>query len=290
MGDDQQKRDAYWKKYNDNVERSCPADRDATLLKSQLEPWSTATLRDRLVNQFGKEYAPLDGMSRHQILQHLLTVYQETLPQGRKIIRVQGTPLLPDHSKLLDEVLTALKEWRKEQGAVNTRPSIRAESYMILRKEELLEEKEESENKDHGIVSRRAKSAQKKLNQYQHLWTLANQIMSQVDPEFAKSFSALAVTYGFTGSPHIDKQNTTPFYGLALGEFVGGGICVEADWDTVAISNSHNRLAKVDGRYPHWVEPYEGERYSLIFYSTTDGYQKPGPPFYGQVVSVAGDG
>lgn len=27
------------------------------------------------------------------------------------------------------------------------------------------------------------------------------------------------------------------------------------------------RLAKVDGRFPHWVTPYTGERYSLIYVS-----------------------
>ena len=44
----------------------------------------------------------------------------------------------------------------------------------------------------------------------------------EVDVEFADAFTALAVTYGFQGSPHIDKQNIGPFYGLALGRFKEG--------------------------------------------------------------------
>lgn len=50
-----------------------------------------------------------------------------------------------------------------------------------------------------------------------------------VDPLFAHKYTALAVTHGFRGSPHIDKQNFGPFYGLALGDFEEGtgGIRVE---------------------------------------------------------------
>ena len=31
--------------------------------------------------------------------------------------------------------------------------------------------------------------------------------------------------------------------------------------------DTHNRLGKADGRFPHWVTPYEGNRYSLIYVS-----------------------
>ena len=125
-------------------------------------------------------------------------------------------------------------------------------------------------------------------------------VLASVDPTFAKTFSALAVTKNFRGSPHIDKQNTGPFYGLALGNFDDGtgGVCVEADAFTVAHVNTKGRLAKVDGRYPHWVAPYtyhnlpeggdndllEQYRYSLIFYSTKQSYCQPGPAYFGEVV------
>jgi hypothetical protein len=46
--------------------------------------------------------------------------------------------------------------------------------------------------------------------------------MSMVDPEFSEIFTALAVTHGFTGSPHIDKQNITPFFGMSIGSFREG--------------------------------------------------------------------
>ena len=66
--------------------------------------------------------------------------------------------------------------------------------------------------------------------------------------------------------------NVRPFYGLAIGDFAEGtgGIQVELDPMTVAEVNTKGRLGKVDGRFPHWVAPYDEscERFSLIFYQT----------------------
>ena len=63
-----------------------------------------------------------------------------------------------------------------------------------------------------------------------------------------------------------------PFYGLSVGTFEEGtgGVCVECDSRLVACVNTRNRLGKVDGRFPHWVDVYDpaAERYSLIYYQT----------------------
>ena len=32
--------------------------------------------------------------------------------------------------------------------------------------------------------------------------------------------------------------------------------------------DTRNRLGRADGRYPHWVAPYTGTRFSVIFYQT----------------------
>ena len=55
------------------------------------------------------------------------------------------------------------------------------------------------------------------------LWALARRAMEEVDSDFARKYTAVAFTCNFTGSPHIDTQNTGPFYGLALGDFSAGG-------------------------------------------------------------------
>ena len=38
--------------------------------------------------------------------------------------------------------------------------------------------------------------------------------------------------------------------------------------------DTRGRLGRVDGRYPHWVAPYTGTRYSVIFYQA-QGDQLP---------------
>jgi hypothetical protein len=42
----------------------------------------------------------------------------------------------------------------------------------------------------------------------------------------------------------------------------------------VQVVDTKGRMAKVDGRFPHWVSPYTGERYSIIWF-TTDGELVP---------------
>ena len=51
---------------------------------------------------------------------------------------------------------------------------------------------------------------------YKKLFDLAVETLADVDPVFAQRFTALAVTYNFVGSPHIDTLNVGPFYGLSL--------------------------------------------------------------------------
>ena len=114
-----------------------------------------------------------------------------------------------------------------------------------------------------------------------HLWDLALQAMRETDPEFAERCTEIAVTFGFIGSPHIDRQNSSHFYGLSLGDFTEGTGCVAVEMSprVVAHVNTKHRLGKVEGRYPHWVTSYDAEkeeRFSLIYYDTLSPYQTPG--------------
>mmetsp|Transcript_26466 Transcript_26466/g.72763 ORF Transcript_26466/g.72763 Transcript_26466/m.72763 type:complete len:442 (-) Transcript_26466:603-1928(-) len=326
-------KDAYWTRYYGYDSGESPAVRDANVLGSQLEPWPTSDLRKRLVEDFGESFLRMDPLDRKSLLERLLKHYRDredgtinttNLPV-RNSIRVQGeTPVPPD---LCGALLAELKAWRQKQGNVNTRPSIRATSYLILRapstEQELKLQKQKKKEKekqgeedgeedgDGPPMSKRAFKELKKLERFRSLWDLATEAIQLVkphDPEFLESFSALAITYGFRGSPHIDKQNTGPFYGLSLGDFGtgegggsnssgssnecvngGGCVCVEADAFTVAHVSTHNCLAKCDGRYPHWVSNYEGERYSLIYYATStskNDFIPPSKAFYGRVLGA----
>jgi hypothetical protein len=245
-----------------------PRHRDATSLRAQLEPWSTLALRRRLVEDFGESPTDPETVQRPEVMARLLELYEEEGGvEGRRVLSLEGARV---SRAACDSLLEELRDWSKKRkkgarGQQQERPSISAESYMIVRSPTDFEAKL-------GAGSRKARQAADKFAKYSKLWALAESALREVDPAFADSFTALAVTHGFRGSPHIDKQNIGPFYGLALGTFAvgSGGVCVECDARTVAVVDTREKLGKVDGRFPHWVGPYDtgAERYSLIYYQT----------------------
>ena len=268
------------------------AERDARLLRSQLEPWGTVNLRRRLVQDFGQVPTDAAVVDRSGVMQRLLKCYQDEGLMSSKAghamrarVHVEGTPVGQKH---IDDLLVELRAWTNETRNGDTkreRPSIQAQSYMILRSP-TNEEAGAGATPESGITraSRRAIRKAKKLEKYRKIWDLAEQALREVDPVFANRCTEIAVTYGFQGSPHIDKQNCGPFYGFALGNFPSGqgGVCVECSARVVAVVNTQNRLGRVDGRYPHWVDQYdeESERYSLIYYETGGTFVKPGVPVF----------
>jgi len=295
-----------------------PSDRDPTLLRSQLECWSTTKLRRRLVADFGQDPLP-ENCGRSVVMDQLLTLYANEYNDNdndddddnnennnnnkkvdsrdidrnnkyinkphqrqrgmRKIIRTSGT-LIQDVS-LLDNLLRALKIWKMGwTNKNNERSAITAENYMILTSPESWDQQ--------NLGRHKRKQAETKLllNPVHYtIWTLSKQIMTSIDDDYAQRYTALAVTHNFEGSPHIDRQNVCPFYGLSVGDFDDGtgGIMVECSARIVAHTNTKNRLSKVDGRFPHWVAPYDNinkDRYSVIFYETIGTYQKVGTSIF----------
>jgi hypothetical protein len=255
------------------------ADRDASLLRSQLEPWSTTALRRRLVSDFGEDVLPPE-VTRGAVMERLLALYNMNScleQEPRTMVRVQGSDNSVVDKTLRDELLVALRVWLSGSSCSDgnqERPSIRAEHYMILTSPSLYV----------TYGSKKTIKEATKLAEHQQIWDLAQTAMASVDPAFASKYTALAVTHGFQGSPHIDRQNVGPFYGMALGDFEEGTgeIMVECSARVVARVNTKNRLAAVDGRYPHWVGDYDltKERFSLIYYRTAGDLQAVGPAVF----------
>ena len=316
--------DAFWRKFRDAGELvaggapavgapafvgDSPADRDANTLRAQLEPWTTPALRRRLLLmsrlptlQLSARASDIDGIARGEVgrglvMHHLLHGYKALHAArrvtGRKVVRLDGIPAdrTETERKLLADLERELRSWEKAHTKNRQeRPSIKAESYMILRSPL------EFGSKD----STKARAAAEKVRQHQRLWDLAQSALQGVlcgvssasrvdeaeensighpyrlteeDRRFPQEFTALAVNKNFRGSPHIDKQNVGPFWGLSLGDFDEGTgcICVDSDLDEVTCVNTKNRFGKLDGRYPHWVSDDVApgrERFSLIFYRT----------------------
>ena len=60
----------------------------------------------------------------------------------------------------------------------------------------------------------------------------------------------------------------------------GGELCVEGGPEDVYCIDTHQRMVKMDGRYIHWVNGYQGERYSVIFYRTRGSLNPKGPAVF----------
>jgi hypothetical protein len=211
---------------------------------------------------------------RSVIMSRLLAEYAVQCPVRAIIRHDKGVPVRPE---LLQDLLIAFQAmvW---PTTPRERPKIQADRYMILQKPIMADL-----SKDDGIrmtpsttttttTSKRAQREAAKLARYQTIWELAVQAIQEVDLDFCThQFTALAVTHNFRGSPHIDTLNVGPFYGLSLGDFheSGGKICVECSPTLVAEVTTKGRMAKIDGRFPHWVSAFKGgDRYSLIYYQT----------------------
>ena len=135
---------------------TCASMRDASLLRSQLEPWGTTDLRRRLTADFGCELQPDEvtgePAGRPMVMETLLRAYNKEaetelqteqqqrgqneaveaggeMASGRKLVRVSGTPV---PVALLDELLMELRAWvGSAERNRRERPSIQAQSYMV---------------------------------------------------------------------------------------------------------------------------------------------------------------
>ncbi len=256
----------------DDTNKLSACDRDANLLRSQLEPLSTPQLRKRLHRTFGVSFQDTDESAhdRESIMRRLLQCYNSTWdesgnPRPQRMVRYErGIPLDPILMKELLDEMEAI-EWPR---TTRERPKIAAQGYVILQRPPeaaSVDPETPISSKNRNKLQRKAE----KLKRFNGIWTKAVEAIESVDKEFSRQFTALAVTKNFTGSPHIDTLNIAPFYGLSLGDFSKGGkLCVECSPRCVAEIDTKGRFAKVDGRFCHWVSDYEGTRYSLIYYVT----------------------
>ena len=169
-----------------------PGQRDPSLLRSQLEPYTTLQLRKRLVETFGHKPYAMHGApppGRAEVMASLLKEYEKVGP--RKVVRSLGTPV---PISILNVVACELKAWSDRYDKFQERPMIKANKYMILRSPT------EAEEKLIRLDSRRAHSAIRKYQQNLSLWEAAKAAMATVNKEFAHAFTGLAVTKGFVGS------------------------------------------------------------------------------------------
>jgi hypothetical protein len=240
--------------------KTTPAGRDPPWL-DQLRPLSTDELlarAKRLVGDFSSTTAeatsasnanvPLSLDEQHErALERAVAAYNDT---SRPELRRDGC-LIPD--KIRDKLLTILQSLR--WAVPNHRPGLTAERYLVL-----------------------LTSVTNDLF-YQDLREACRGLVDWADPSYY--YSGIAVTKNFVSSPHIDDRDRSFQYAVSLGDFcTGGELCVDGldcnGQEVIHVVNTHDRISRVDGRHVHWVRTWEGgDRYSLIFYDTSDRNPTP---------------
>lgn len=115
-------------------------------------------------------------------------------------------------------------------------------------------------------------------------------------------FTTISLNKNYAGRLHRDGGNIGPSIGLAIGLFTGGKLRywaadsqrgkrsknVEQVRDEPSIALNTKRGAVFDGNCAHEVEPFEGERYSLIFF-TVKKYKEACLSVKRKIVSMGAD-
>eukprot|EP00979_Chaetoceros_neogracilis_P011679 scaffold2946_cov278-Chaetoceros_neogracile.AAC.10 len=232
-------------------------------LEDQFRPLSIHELQERcecinrrlegsgkvfLPHALGEEEGSFPVNEHTVLLQHTVELYNQLGPRDEVHWKGRAVP-----ESICNSLLTLLKNVR--WPASSHRKGLTSERYLVLQT---------------NVSNDRF---------YQDLRDGCRELMQLIDPDYY--YSGIAVTKNFVASPHIDDRDQSFQYAISLGEFTQGGqLCVEGIHnssdgrekpDFVNVVETHNRIARVDGRHVHWVRTWEkGDRYSLIFYDTTE--------------------
>jgi len=99
-----------------------------------------------------------------------------------------------------------------------------------------------------------------------HLKDIFKEFQSLYFPDF--KWNQLQLNKSYPCPPHIDSQNVGTSVLVSLGNYTGGLTCV---YDPVEKKinryDCREKPIKFNGsELLHWVEPFEGTRYSIVFY------------------------
>ena len=242
-------------------------------IEAQLFSLSTNELRMRLVHHHRIRLPPTS--TRTEVMTSICRAMRKKHDGGLTVRRMEGILISEEMAERLLGILRGI-EWVEKE---NERPRVNSGGYIVVKRE--VPNVEKLEKGRHA--ARVARMRNKRLDMYRELWDAATECLREVDSFFASTYSDLAVTKNFIGSPHVDKNDLDAQWAVSLGgygersgggggggggEQSGGELCVEEAPGKVVALNTFRRLAKMDGRFVHWVNGYEGERYSLVFYRT----------------------
>ena len=105
------------------------------------------------------------------------------------------------------------------------------------------------------------------MPKYKKLYNESLDFMKQNNPQF--EFTSIQYNKNQKAKKHIDKNNVGVSTIIGFGDYTGGELIVyDEDGNNGVKHDIHNKFLQFDGcKYPHETAPFEGERYTLVFYS-----------------------
>ena len=254
-------------------------------LREQLSALSIEAMEERLRDTFERPpRAPapsefVEGFKaarRAELLDALCVAYAEAEDPWKlttRLVRRERGRALP--AGRVDELLAALRDmdWK-----THVRPGVRAAGYCVVTRPPPLPPPHPRADPSKPADAAARWGAKDPRVVRRRVWELAAALLRDAIGR-PWDYTALALTKDFAGSPHVDRNDIAPQFALSLGAFdaadgAAGALCVEEGPFHVCMIDTRGRLARVDGRFPHWVAGYAGERYSVIWYRSA-GEREP---------------
>ena len=82
-----------------------------------------------------------------------------------------------------------------------------------------------------------------------------------------QEYSHVVINKNFECNPHMDASNVGVSSIIGLGKYGGGLLSIEKDGQEITKDIYHSFFSFDGSKYLHWVSPFTGERYSLVFYN-----------------------
>jgi hypothetical protein len=102
---------------------------------------------------------------------------------------------------------------------------------------------------------------------YDKLYQALRAFMKFYDPKF--TYSGMQINQTSVCLPHVDTNNIGQSYIIGLGAYSGGNL--NHDGNSI---NIRNKMFKFHGQKVHYVEPFKGNRYSVVFFTGGKGRWK----------------
>ena len=97
------------------------------------------------------------------------------------------------------------------------------------------------------------------------LWEAMEDFRDHHFPLF--DFTGIQLNKNYALGKHKDKANIGESVLVCCGDYDGGLTCVELEDGTIQKFDARLRPVIFDGsKYTHWVQPFEGERFSIVFF------------------------